>query len=120
MLERISPQAVNALRLYDWPGNVRQLRNAIEHAIVMGEGKLLRMKYLPDYVLVAATVDQTADSTIQPTSNGEFVPATLNEIESRHIEAVLRECDGNKQRTATLLGISRSTLYEKMRNYGIE
>jgi len=119
-MERISPQAMNALRQYDWPGNVRQLRNAIEHALVMGTGKVLRVRDLPDYVTAPETLQLPVDIVGTPTPSGGFVPLTLAEIEKRQIEAVLRQCEGNKQKAAALLGISRSTLYEKLQRYGIE
>jgi len=119
-IERISPQAMNALRQYDWPGNVRQLRNAIEHALVMGAGKVLSVKHLPDYVVVPSTAESRADVAGRTPTPAEPISLTLAEVEKRQIEAVLRECEGNKQRAAAVLGISRSTLYEKMRAYGIQ
>jgi len=119
-LERISPQAMDALRHYGWPGNVRQLRNALEHALVMGEGNLLRIRHLPAYVTAVLTTESSTGETVVTPPPDEVVPSTLAEVEKRQIEAVLRQCEGNKQRAATLLGISRSTLYEKMRAYGIE
>jgi DNA-binding NtrC family response regulator len=119
-LESISPQAMEALRQYNWPGNVRQLRNAIEHAVVMGEGRMLRTKNLPEYVTIAATAGRpTTDPNLTPPPE-EIVPSTLAEVEKRQIEAVLRQVEGNKQRAAQLLGISRSTLYEKMKLYMVE
>jgi transcriptional regulator with PAS, ATPase and Fis domain len=119
-LERISPQAMNALCQYDWPGNVRQLRNAIEHALVMGSGKVLSLSHLPEYVTVPATLEWKRGSGFPTPPPHEAAPMTLEEVERRHIETVLRACEGNKQRAATVLGISRSTLYEKMHSYGLE
>jgi len=119
-LERISPQAMNALCQYDWPGNVRQLRNAIEHALVMGSGKVLSLSHLPEYVTVPATLERKRGSGFPTPPPHEAAPMTLEEVERRHIETVLRACEGNKQRAATVLGISRSTLYEKMHSYGLE
>jgi DNA-binding NtrC family response regulator len=120
-LERISPQAMSALCQYDWPGNVRQLRNALEHAVVMGTGTVLAVNHLPEYVTVPATLERKReDKTGASPPPREPPNLTLAEIERKHIEAVVRACEGNKQRAATLLGISRSTLYEKMHSYGLE
>ena len=119
-LENLSPQAMRALFQYDWPGNVRQLRNAIEHALVMGKGNLLRLNHLPEYVTLRAT-DKTDSSPHTPPTEPDVLAAlSLADIEKRHIETVLRQCEGNKQQAATRLGISRSTLYEKLRTFGIE
>jgi transcriptional regulator with PAS, ATPase and Fis domain len=117
-MDRISPHALNALRGYEWPGNVRQLRNAVEHALVMGDGKLLRLKHLPDYVTLSATAERSTEG--EGHEGADTAPLSLAEVEKRHIAAVLRKCNGNKQRAATILGISRSTLYEKTRLYEIE
>lgn len=119
-LERISPQAMNALRQYDWPGNVRQLRNAIEHALVMGAGKVLSTSHFPDYVTAPSTAEPRSEPGGPALPPAEPISLTLAEVEKRQIETVLHECAGNKQRAAQSLGISRSTLYEKMRAYGIK
>jgi len=119
-IERISSHVMATLTQYHWPGNVRQLRNAIEHALVMGSGKWLSLSHLPSYITSPFTVEpkrETEDETPPPSDLDEL---TLDGVERKHIEAVLRLCDGNKQRAAQLLGISRSTLYEKMRSYGLE
>jgi DNA-binding NtrC family response regulator len=119
-LERISAQVMNALTQYAWPGNVRQLRNAIEHALVMGMGKVLSLSHLPEYVTAPATVERKAGMTPVSPRPADEATLTLAEVERKQIEAVLRACEGNKQRAAAQLGISRSTLYEKMRSYGLE
>jgi len=119
-IERISPQAMNALTQYDWPGNVRQLRNAIEHALVMGMGKVLSLNHLPEYVTVPATVERKSATSPASPLPADHGPLTLAEVERKQIETILRACEGNKQRAAAQLGISRSTLYEKMRSYGLD
>ncbi len=119
-LEQISPQALYALAQYDWPGNVRQLRNAIEHALVMGSGRMLIVGHLPEYVALPATVTRKEEGRRISPLPADYTSLTLAEVERKQIEAVLKACEGNKQRAAQLLGISRSTLYEKMRAYGLE
>jgi len=119
-IERISPHAMTALCRYDWPGNVRQLRNAIEHALVMGAGDILSLNQLPDYVTTPSTVEWKTPVRPSTPSPADLATLTLAEVERKQIETVLRSCEGNKQRAAAILGISRSTLYEKMRAYGLE
>jgi len=119
-IEEISPQALYALTQYDWPGNVRQLRNALEYALVMGAGKTLSLEHLPEYVTLTETAERRADSRLASPLPTEYATLTLAEVEKKQIQAVLRSCEGNKQRAAQMLGISRSTLYEKMHSYGLE
>ena len=99
-IPRVSAEAMDVLMNHYWPGNVRELENAIERALVIGHGSELR---LADFSFPA----------------GEAVPSgrSLDEVERAHIERVFRECEGNRSRTARVLGIDRTTLYNKLRRF---
>ena len=106
-----SPRALDVIRGYPWPGNVRELRNAIEHALVLGEGAVIEPSDLPPSIAVSMAV------TGAPDAAGDTVklPAKLEWLEERAIEAALRATGGNRTRAAALLGINRVTLYKKLR-----
>ena len=106
----ISDEALNVLLSYSWPGNVRELENAIERAVVLGQGDRLRAQDLP------AQVHRRADD------QHPLVPAhlTLEEMEKLAIVQALRLTGGNKSEAAERLGIHRTSIYDKMRRYGIE
>ena len=99
----VSPDAMAALCRYRWPGNVRELRNVVERMLVLGSGERIEVGDLP-----AEIVGSSPDASDQSGTS-------LAEMERRHIEAVLEACGGNKKVAAEKLGISRSTLYEKLR-----
>jgi DNA-binding NtrC family response regulator len=105
--KRLSPEARALLLRYSWPGNVRQLKNAIERASVAAPGEAIRPQDLPEALREA---EPAAASTTPITS--------LAEIERLHIQRVLDHCGGNKKAAAEILGIDRSTLYAKLRQYG--
>ncbi|MGI5923436.1 MAG: sigma 54-interacting transcriptional regulator [Lentisphaeria bacterium] len=109
-VEDISGEAMQALRRYPWPGNVRELRNAIERALVLGESGSIGLKDLSEEIA------RGASSTNSSEEDGDFSTAsmTLQSVEQRHIQEVLNQCGGNKKKAADQLGISRSTLYEKL------
>ncbi|MBR4258649.1 MAG: sigma-54-dependent Fis family transcriptional regulator, partial [Kiritimatiellae bacterium] len=102
----VSPEAMESLCRYCWPGNVRELRNVVERMLVLGAGKRIEVGDLPAEIRGSAASKQPAC---------EQSGASLAEIERRHIEAVLEACGGNKKSAAEKLGISRSTLYEKLK-----
>jgi DNA-binding NtrC family response regulator len=107
----ISPEAMEVLMGYDWPGNIRELENVIERAAI-----LCRNHAIEPADLSIPTMPST-----QPGSNrgddkiGTAIP--LKEVERLHIEAVLRSFRGNKAETAKVLGISLKTLYTKIQQY---
>ena len=105
----VSSEAMAALGRYAWPGNVRELRNVIERMLVLGAGARLEVGDLPAEVRNAAA--QAPAAALAGASSG----VSLEDVERRHIEAVLESCGGNKKLAAERLGISRSTLYEKLR-----
>ena len=102
----LAPEAAERLRAYTWPGNVRQLRNVVERAVLVAEGEVLRADHLPPEVLNAA---------VSPNGHGDggFLP--LRELERRHIRLALDLTGGNLGDTARLLGIHRNTLRQKLR-----
>jgi two-component system, NtrC family, response regulator AtoC len=103
-----SPQAMALLASYDFPGNVRELRNIIEHAVLATNRDCIEPEHLPDYLRSAARLMQSR--THKP---------SLAELEAVYIREILEHTRGNKTRAAEILGISRKNLYEKMRRYNI-
>jgi DNA-binding NtrC family response regulator len=106
----LSEEAEHTLRAYRWPGNIRELRNVLERALLLTEGNLLR----PPALLFDAPPPEAAADDL-----------TLSEVEQRHIERLLREErlrdeQGHVARAAARLGIPRSSLYQKIKKYGIE
>jgi len=106
-----SPEAVELMRRYPWPGNVRELRNAIERALAVGESPLIEPRDLPETVHAATPEQPTDESLVR-------LPAKLDWLEARAIEAALRATGGNQRRAALVLGINRVTLHRKLRAAG--
>lgn len=103
----ISEDAIARLITYDWPGNVRELENAVERAVALGSGPLLSVGDLPSN-LQYGTQEKLPDKD-------EFLP--LDELERRAILRALRESGGDKLAAARLLGIGKTTLYRKLKQY---
>jgi len=108
-IQRISEQALSLLRKYDFPGNVRELENAIEHAFVICEGELIETEHLPQRILEAA----------QNVGNGYGNILNGNSSEEAMIRQALIRNHGNCTRAARELGIHRVTLWRKMSKYNI-
>ncbi len=103
-LERLASRTVEILRGHDWPGNVRQLRNAVQRACLLAEGPEVRPEDLP--------------SLDEPAASADGLPeGTLDEIERRVILATLRTTGGNKTAAAERLGITARTLLNKLNRY---
>ena len=105
---RISDEAMMALQSYSWPGNVRELRNVLERALLFAE----------DSVLHPADLSLTFRAAPLPSSSDEL-SLTLEQVERRHIERVLAAEQGFVERAALRLGVPRSSLYQKIKRYGI-
>jgi DNA-binding NtrC family response regulator len=103
----ISEDAMSRLMVYDWPGNVRELENAVERAVALGSGPILHVGDLPSNLQYAQTE--------RFPEQGELVP--LEELERRAIFNALRETSGDKLAAARLLGIGKTTLYRKLKQY---
>jgi len=109
-IRTISEDAMRRLIAYDWPGNVRELENAVERAVALGSGPILHMGDLPSNLQQDAG-DKSLDSDEM---------TTLEEMERRAILRALRETNGDKLAAARLLGIGKTTLYRKLKQYGSE
>jgi Nif-specific regulatory protein len=114
-LRGFTPEAMEQMRRYRWPGNVREMKNVIERAVVLGEGPLIDVGDL--MLSKLATSGETSEASV-PTD--EFTPLTLEELERRHIRATLAATGWNKSQAAQILGIERSTLDRKLRRYGLK
>jgi PAS domain S-box-containing protein len=104
-IDSISPEAMQVLMDYEWPGNVRQLENAISHAVILAQGQILERAHLPQFL---------------KRSIPDLSPISLAENERRLILDVLQESNWNKHKAARRLKISRSTLYSKIRRYNLQ
>jgi len=104
--------ALAQLAARPWPGNVRELENTIERAVILAAGDVID-------VADVAGPRPTTSSAIFPTFTGDTVP-TLDELERAHILRVLELCENQKTKAAQLLGINRTTLWKKLRQYGLE
>jgi two-component system response regulator AtoC len=110
-----SEEAEKLLVNYDWPGNVRELKNVMERATILCQGDIIEVEYLP---IELRTIPPKEQKIIpQPPSSDDAL--SLQDIERRHIIETLQKFDGNKSKAARVLNISRSTLREKLKQYGI-
>ncbi|MBA3555264.1 MAG: sigma-54-dependent Fis family transcriptional regulator, partial [Gemmatimonadales bacterium] len=103
----LSPATVTALLRYPWPGNIRELRNVLERAVLLGGSDRIEPG------------DLRFDDGLAEPQDARTSSLTLLEVERRHIEVVLREENGHVERAARRLGIPRSSLYHKIRQFGL-
>ena len=102
---RVMPGAMDCMLHYNWPGNIRELRNVIERSIILAESGIITERCLPQ------ELQEPLDAS---------AALTLESVEKQHILKLLEAHGGNRQHTADSLGISRKTLYRKLLQYGIE
>jgi DNA-binding NtrC family response regulator len=115
-----SPEAMAALERYDYPGNVRQLENAIEHAVTLCEGPQVHPADLPPEVRIPRMLPLHAGTgTSAGDGEGDRDDWSLAQVEEDHIRRVLARHRGNATGAARQLGISRTTLWRKLRRYRI-
>lgn len=110
-----SPQAVDSLLRYAWPGNVRELENAVERAVILCNGDLITRRELPAAITEAASPEEASSAAV-----GALAGLPLDELERRAIGETLRCTGDNKSEAARQLGITRATLHNKLRKYGLE
>lgn len=125
----IAPEAMKCLCAYSWPGNMRQLRNAMEAAVTLAHSHIITSLELPEYILedaaVAAVckpagpkgrpVPEPVQESVREKTDGPAQPEPEAERPFQTLKEVLAACRGNKSKTAETMGISRSTLYRHLR-----
>ena len=110
-VQEVSPQAMDALKRYPWPGNVRELRNLLEGVVVLSRKAVIKLSDLPLEIHGSPMCETVSLS--RPGS-------TLVDLECEAIQQCLLQTEGNRQRTAELLGISTRTLLRKIRRYALD
>jgi transcriptional regulator with PAS, ATPase and Fis domain len=107
-VSQVAPEALRLLQAHDYPGNVRELENLVEHAFVVGQGSVLEPEHLPTYILRGSTQIRAGDPERR-------IPDNQQET----LLAVLRKHGRNRTLAAMELGIHRSTLWRRMRKFGL-
>lgn len=120
-VDGVSPDALEMLRSYPYPGNVRELENAIERAVAFASGEVITAEDLPDRLRErkrgSSLRSGDGEEGAVLVAEGES-PPSLEEVEQRYIRWMLDRLDGNKRQAAAMLGISRRTLYRKLEQAG--
>ncbi len=109
-VQHIAPEAMDALSAYQWPGNVRELRNVIERALIFARTDTIQIEDLPEELFKVPAFKGKAEEGTLP----------LDKMEKEYILEILEKNGGNKLQTAKQLNIATTTLYRKLRMYGIE
>ncbi len=106
------PQALMLLARYEWPGNIRELENSIERAVILCLGEQITPKELPPQML------PDGFKTLESLGNRQGGPS-LKDVEREAIRTTLKQTDGNKSKTARILGVARQTLLNKIKEYDL-
>jgi len=132
--QQVSSAAMKSLMQYDWPGNVRELENCIERAVALGNGQIIDLGDLPPAIAAGSAVLPAGAATQRPPAFdpdlAAVVPASaspeaplsttdLEDIERATIQRVFEQVKGDKALAGRMLGISRATLYRKLKRYNI-
>jgi DNA-binding NtrC family response regulator len=122
----LDPQALEALRTYGWPGNVRQLKNCLERAVILSNNGRITVNELPPEVARPTAFIPATQTPAQPGAAPDYSapanasPASLRDVERQQILAALEQTGWHRGKTAEMLGISSSTLYRRLRDYNLE
>jgi DNA-binding NtrC family response regulator len=109
----ITGEAMSLLVGYPWPGNIRELRNALDRAVTLAPGDSIGRDDLPPRI-------QTAGRSANIIADASRRQVRLRDLEREYILEILRQVGGNKSRAAEILGLDRKTLYRKLEEYGRE
>jgi two-component system, NtrC family, response regulator AtoC len=112
---QVTHAAMKCLLHYDWPGNVRELENCIERAVALGDRRIIDVNDLPPAIASASPTLYSETGTASP----GLTSTDLEDIERTTIQRVFEQVNGDKARAGKMLGISRATLYRKLKRYNI-
>ncbi|MBK7391903.1 MAG: sigma-54-dependent Fis family transcriptional regulator [Chloracidobacterium sp.] len=121
----MSPAAIEALNAFDWSGNVRQLRNCLERAILLADNGMITPRELPPEIAfrtekTSVSISYNAQQTTTVASFQNTSPSNLRDVERQQIIGALEKTGWHRGKTAELLGISPSTLYRRLREYDLD
>jgi transcriptional regulator with PAS, ATPase and Fis domain len=111
----VTPGAMKSLLQYDWPGNIRELENCVARAVTLGDRLVIDVGDLPP----AIRMDQATATAISPADTASLSTTALAEMERMTILRVFEQANGDKALAGRMLGISRATLYRKLKRYNI-
>ncbi len=114
-----SAETVELLTSYDWPGNVRELMAAVEHACIVSEGRRILPHHLPPEILEREAEPEEQQVNGMPESSRRYQAPNPDE-ERETIRLALEEAQGNRTRAAAALGMGRTTLWQKLKAYGLD
>ena len=120
-IHSFTPEVFEDLLRYDWPGNIRELRNTIERLVIFSTEGEIRREYLPDHMYSGDKSPQPGEGNDTGTTpiNGAAYQARLDEYERKLLLEALAAVKGNKYTLAKQLGISRATLYNKLKRLNL-
>jgi two-component system, NtrC family, response regulator AtoC len=112
---QVTPAAMKSLLQYDWPGNIRELENCVARAVTLGDRRIIDVSDLPP----AIRSDQASTTPLSPKDSASLSTTALAEMERMTILRVFEQVNGDKALAGKMLGISRATLYRKLKRYNI-
>jgi len=115
----ISKEAMEALLEYDWPGNIRELENVVERAVILTRGTTIEKQDLPEFLQKAGVLPGLKAQSSYDNSGAGLLKEALKDPERQIIQQALEQANGNRKNAAQTLGINRTTLYNKMKRYGL-
>ena len=110
-----TPEAMRLMVAYRWPGNIRELRNSVEYAFVLARGKSIGVEHLPEKI---TSFNPLATKSLKIIGHNGIVTVGLSEKEA--LLNALQQADGNQTKTAQILGVSRITVWKRIKKYGIQ
>lgn len=110
---KLAPEVIDAFLKYDWPGNVREMQNVLEGAIQLAEGPLITYDLVKDYF------NQSGNRISETLIKAENENLTISAMEKQMIESYLEKYKYNKTEAAKALGMSRRTLYRRLKEYNL-
>jgi transcriptional regulator with GAF, ATPase, and Fis domain len=121
-VRRISAEAISRLLAHDFPGNVRELKNAMEHAVIMAGGETIEPEHLPKHIGGAGEVQASSERQTRPESTAtlaELREQWLAPLETRYLERLMAECDRSVRKAATRAGVNPVTMYRLLEKRGM-
>ena len=117
-IKNISDDTMKTLMSYDWPGNIRELENIMERAVILDMDGVIENDDLPE-LLVSNTMETFDAKALDNVTGSVSLKDVLREPEKLHILRVMKEVGGNKNEAARKLGVNRTTLYNKLKKYNL-